>query len=99
LSARLVPFLRKEAVEKEAAEKQAGEKEDDGNEEDQQAWPSRSSNDDGPVSPIRFPRVKSWFNCPICLNHLYMHKNSLFSHIENFIMEKLLMPDVVEQHC
>jgi hypothetical protein len=88
LNARLVPFLRKEAT----------EKEDDDGEEDQQAWPSGSSDDDGPVSPIRFPRVKRWFKCPICLNHLYQHKNSLFGHIENFIMDELSTPDVVEQH-
>jgi hypothetical protein len=39
LNARLVPFLRKEAIEEEATEK-----EDDNNEEDKKAWPSRSSN-------------------------------------------------------
>jgi hypothetical protein len=37
LDARLVPFLRKEAIEEEAAEKEAAEKEDDNNEEDQHA--------------------------------------------------------------
>jgi hypothetical protein len=63
LKARLVPFLRKEASEKEAAEKG-----DDDDEEDQQAWPSGSSDDDGPVSPIRFPKVMHWLKCPICLN-------------------------------
>jgi hypothetical protein len=60
---RLIPFLRKEAVEKEAAEK-----EDDDDEEDQQAWPSGRNYDDGPISSIRFPKVKCWFKCPICLN-------------------------------
>jgi hypothetical protein len=88
LMARLIPLLRKEAV----------EKEDDDDEEDQQAWPSGTSDNDGPVSPIRFPRVKHWFKCPICLNHLYQHKNNLFIDIENFIVDELLMPDVVEQH-
>jgi hypothetical protein len=71
LLARLVPLVRKEVAEKEAAKetteeevtekevtkKEVVEKEDKDNEEDQ-AWPSRSSDDDGPVSPIRFPRVK-----------------------------------------
>jgi hypothetical protein len=80
------------------AEKVAAEKEDDNDEEDQQDWPSGSSDNDGPISPIRFLRVKHWFKCPICLNHLYQHKNSLFSHIKNFIMEELSTPDVVEQH-
>jgi hypothetical protein len=93
LNARLVPFLRKEAAKKEMAEK-----EDDDDEGDPLAWPSGSSDDDGPVSPIRFPRVKCWFKCPICLNHLYQHKNSLFGHIKNFIMEELSMPDMVKQH-
>jgi hypothetical protein len=37
LNARLVPFLRKEAVEKE---------DDDNNKEDQHAWPSGSNNDE-----------------------------------------------------
>jgi hypothetical protein len=93
LNARLVPFLRKEATEKEVVEK-----EDDDDEEDQHAWPLGSSDDDVPISPIRFPRVKHWFKCPIFLNHLYHHKNSLFGHIKNFIMEKLSTPDMVEQH-
>jgi hypothetical protein len=66
LKARLVPFLRKEETEKEAAEK-----EDDDDEEDQQSWPSVRSDNDGFVSPIRFPRVKHWFKCPICLKNLY----------------------------
>jgi hypothetical protein len=57
---RLVPFMRKEAVEKEAAEK-----EDDNDEDDQQ---SGSSDDNGPVSTIRFPRIKCWLKCPICVN-------------------------------
>jgi hypothetical protein len=85
--------MRKEAVEKEAAEK-----DDDDEEEHQHAWPSRSSDDHGPISPITFPRVKRWFNCPICLKHLYQHKSSLFGHIKNFMKEELAMPDVVEQH-
>jgi hypothetical protein len=100
LNARLVAFLRKEvtekgAPEKEVAEKEAAEKENDDDEEDQQAWPLGRSDDDGSISRIRFPKVKRWFKCPICLNHLYQHKNSLFDHIENFIMEELSMSDVV----
>jgi hypothetical protein len=93
LKARLVPFLRKEVAEKEAVEK-----EEDDDEEHQQAWPSRSSDDDGPISPIRFLGVNRWFKCSICLKHLYQHKNSLLSHIKNFIMEELLTLDMVEQH-
>jgi hypothetical protein len=34
LMARLIPFLRKEAVKKEATEREAAEREDDDNEED-----------------------------------------------------------------
>jgi hypothetical protein len=90
--------LRKKATEREAAEKEAAEKEDDDDEDDQQAWPSRSSDDDSLVNLIRFPRVSCWFKCPICLKHLYQHKNSLFGHTKNFIMEELSMLDVVEQH-
>jgi hypothetical protein len=68
LLARLVPFMRKEAAEKEVdvkdvAKKEAAEKETTENDEYQWAWPSGSSDDDGPVSPIRFPRVKHWFKC------------------------------------
>jgi hypothetical protein len=58
LKARLVPFLRKEVAEKEAAEKEAAKKADDDDDEDQQAWPSGSSDHDSHVYPIRFPRVK-----------------------------------------
>jgi hypothetical protein len=47
LNARLVPFLRKEAAENEG----------DDEEENQQAWPSGSSDVNGLVSPIRFSRV------------------------------------------
>ncbi len=86
------------AIEKEAAEKEAAEKEDDKEEEDQSWRPSGSNDDNGPVNPIRFPRFNRWFKCPICFNHLYQHKNSLFSHIKNFIMEELSTPGVVEQH-
>jgi hypothetical protein len=78
------------------AEKEVVEKEDNDDEEDQQAWTLESSNNDSPINPIRFFRVKCWFKCPICLKHLYQHKNSLFSHIKNFIMEELSMPDMVE---
>jgi hypothetical protein len=98
LMARLVPFLRKEAVKKEAVKKEAPEKEDDNNEEDQQAWPSGSSDDNDPVSPIRFTRVKHWFKCPICVNYLYKHKNGLLFDIESFIKDAMSPPDVVEQY-
>jgi hypothetical protein len=86
LKARLVPLLGKEVAEKE---------DDDDN---QQAWPSRSSDNDGPISPIRFPRVMHWLKCPICLNYLYEHKNGLFFHIKSFIKDAMSPPDVVEQH-
>jgi hypothetical protein len=82
LNARLVPFLRKEAAEKEAA------KEDDDDEEDQQALPSRSSDDDGPISPIKFPRVMHWLKCPSCLNNLYEHNYGLLFHIKSFKDER-----------
>jgi hypothetical protein len=58
----------------------------------------RSSNDDDPVSPIRFPIIKRWFKCPICLKYLYEHKNNLLFHIKNFITDEMSLPDVVEQH-
>jgi hypothetical protein len=85
-------FQRKEAAEKEAAE------EEDDEEEDQQALPLRSSDDDDPVSPIRFPRVMRWLKCPICLNYLYEHKKGLLFHIESFIKDEMSSPDLVEQH-
>jgi hypothetical protein len=85
-------FRRKEAAEKEAA------KEDDDDEEDQQVLPPGSSDDDDPVSPIRFPSVMHWLKCPICLNYLYEHKNSLLFHIKNFIKDEMSPPDLVEQH-
>jgi hypothetical protein len=47
LNRRLDTFRRKDAAEKEAAE-------EDNEEEDQQALPLGSSDDDGPISPIRF---------------------------------------------
>jgi hypothetical protein len=96
--ARLILFLRKEAVKKEAVENEATKKEDDDDEEDQQDWPSGSSDDDGPVNAIRFPRVMCWLKCPICLNYLYEHKNGLLFHIESFIKDAMSPPDVVEQH-
>jgi hypothetical protein len=68
---------------------------DNDDEEDQEAWPS-SSDDDGPISPIRFPIIKHWFKCPICLNYLYEHKNSLLFHIKNLIIDEMLTPDVIE---
>jgi hypothetical protein len=80
LKARLVPFLRKE---------------DNDDEEDQQVWPSGSSNDDSPVSPIRFPRVMHWLKCPICLNYLYEHNNGFLFHIESFIKDAMSPLDVV----
>jgi hypothetical protein len=87
--------IEKEVVEKEVAEKQATDKEDDDEEEDQ-SWPSGSSDFD---DPVRFPRVKRWFKCPICLNNLYQHKNSLFFHIEYIMMNEFSKPDMVEQNC
>jgi hypothetical protein len=72
---------------------------DDDNEEEDQSWPSGSSDDNGPVSPIRFPKVKRWFKCPICLNDLYQYKNSLFFDIEYLMMDGFLKPDMVEQYC
>jgi hypothetical protein len=98
LMARLVPFLRKEAAKKEAVKKEAPEKEDDNNEEGQQAWPSGSSDDNDPVNPIRFTRVKRWFKCPICVNYLYKHKNGLLFDIESFIKDAMSPPNVVEQY-
>jgi hypothetical protein len=80
-----------------AAEKEAADKEDDDDKEDQ-AWPSGSTDDDGPVRPIRFSNVMRWLNCPICLNYLYEHKNGLLFHIEGFIKDAMSPPDVVEQH-
>jgi hypothetical protein len=101
LNAWLAHFLRKEAAEKEASKKEVDEKEvakdDDDEEEDQQTLPSGTSNDDGPVSPIRFPRVMRWLKCPICLNYLYEHKNGLLFHIESFIKDEMSPPDVVGQ--
>jgi hypothetical protein len=88
---------KKEAAKKEAAEKEVAE-EDDNEEEDQQTLPPGSSDNDGPISPIRFPRVKCWLNCPICLNYLYEHKNGLLFHIESFIKDKMSPLDLVEQH-
>jgi hypothetical protein len=73
LKRRLDTFRRKEATEKDAAEKEAVEEEaaekeaaeeDDDELEDQHALPPKRSNDDGPVSAIRFPRVKCWLKCP-----------------------------------
>jgi hypothetical protein len=98
LNARLAPFLRKEAAKKEAAEKEAVEKEDDDDKEDQQAWPSGSSDDNSPGSPIRFPRVMRWLKYSICLNYLYEHKNGLLFHIESFIKDAMSPLDMVEQY-
>jgi hypothetical protein len=97
LNRRLDTFQRKEAAEKEAAKKEAAE-EDDDEEEDQQALPPRSSDDNDPVSPIRFPKVKRWLKCPICLNYLYEHKNGLLFHIESCIKDEMSPPDLVKQH-
>jgi hypothetical protein len=96
LNAWLDHFLRKEAAEKEAAEKEVAKKvvaeEDDDEEEGPQALPSRSIDDNGPINPIRFPRVMHWLKCPICLNYLYEHKNGLLFHIENFIKDEMSPP-------
>jgi flagellar biosynthesis GTPase FlhF len=83
-----------EAAEKEATEKEVAEKEND-DEEEEQSWPSGSSDDGGPV---RLHRVNRWFQCPICFNHLYQHKNSLFLHIQYMMIDEFSPPDVVEQH-
>jgi hypothetical protein len=80
----------KETAEKEVVEKEVAKKEDD--EEEDQSLPSGSSDDDGPV---RFPGVKRWFKCPICLNHFYQYKKSLFFHM---LIDEFLKPNVVEQH-
>jgi hypothetical protein len=77
-------------VAKEVAEKEAAEKEDD-----DQSWPSGSNDDDGPV---RLHRVKRWFKCPICFNHLYQHKKSLFFHIQYMMMDEFLPSNMVKQH-
>jgi hypothetical protein len=53
LNIRLDTFRRKETAEKEAPEKEAAE-EDDKEEEDQLVLPHGSSDDNDPVSPIRF---------------------------------------------
>jgi hypothetical protein len=92
LNARLAPFLRKEAAMKEVTE------EEDDDEEDKQTLPSRSSDDDGPIIPIRFHKVMRWLKCPICLNYLYEHKNGLLFHIKSFIKDATSPPDMVEQH-
>jgi hypothetical protein len=84
LNAWLAHFLRMKTAEKEAAEKVAAEVEDD-DEKDQQALPSGSSDDNGPVSPIRFAKVMRWLKCPICLKYLYEHNNGLLFHIKSFI--------------
>jgi hypothetical protein len=90
--------VEKEAVVKEVTEKEVAKKVD-GKEEEDQSWrPSGNSDDDGLVSPIRFPRVKRWFKCPICFNQLYQHKNSLLFHIKYMMMDEFLTPSVVEQH-
>jgi flagellar biosynthesis GTPase FlhF len=86
----------KGAVEKEASEKEAVEKEDEEEEEDQSWRPSGSNDNDGHISPIKFPRVKRWFKCPICFNHLYQHKNSLFFHINYMMMDEFSMRDMVK---
>jgi hypothetical protein len=91
LNRRLDTFWRKVAADKEAADKEAAE-EDDDDEEDEQALPPGSSDDDGPTSCIRFPRVKHWLKCPICLNYLYEHKIGLLFHIESFINDKMSPP-------
>jgi hypothetical protein len=112
LNRRLDTFWKKEAAKKEAAEKEAAEKEaiekeaaekevteeDDDKEDDQHALPSGSSDDEIPISPIRFSRIMHWLKCPICLNYLYEHKNGLLFHIKSFIKDEMSPPDVVEQH-
>jgi hypothetical protein len=66
---------------------------------DQAAWPWGSSdNDYDNEGPIRFPKVKCWFKCLICLRDWYEHKNSVLFHIHKFIKEEMGPPDVVEQY-
>jgi type IV secretory pathway VirB9-like protein len=93
LNRRLDTFRGKEASENEAAEKEVAEKEaaeeDEAEEENQQALPPGSGDDDDPIITIRFPRVKHWLKCPICLNYLYEHKNGLLFHIESFIKDEM----------
>jgi hypothetical protein len=95
LTVRLVPFLRKEAAETEVEIEQVSSEEDNDDEEDQEAWPSGSSDDD---IPIRFPRVKLWFKCPICLSNMYEHKNNVLFYINNFIAKEMGSSDVVKKH-
>jgi hypothetical protein len=95
LTVRLVPFLRKEAAETEVEIEQVSSEEDNDDEKDQEAWPSGSSDDD---IPIRFPRVKFWFKCPICLSNMYEHKNNVLFYINNFIAKEMGPSDVVKKH-
>jgi hypothetical protein len=78
----------KEAARNEVAEKEVAEKGDDDEEEDHSWRPSESSDDDGPIC----------FKCPICFNHLYQHKNSLFFHIKYMMTDEFFLPNVVERH-
>jgi hypothetical protein len=91
LNRRLHTFRRKEAAKMETAEKEAAEDNGD-EEEDQHALLPGSSDDDGPINPFRFPRVKRWLKSPICLNYLYEHKNGLLLHIESFIKVEMSPP-------
>jgi hypothetical protein len=81
--------LRKEAAETEVEIEQVSSEEDNDDEKDQEAWPSGSSDDD---IPIRFPRVKFWFKCPICLSNMYEHKNNVLFYINNFIAKEMGRP-------
>jgi hypothetical protein len=93
LMARPVGFMRKEAVEKEAEIEPVPSEEDNDDEEDQESLPSRSSDDN---VPIRFSKVNRWFKCPICLRNIDKHKNNVLFHIDNFIAEEMMPPDVVK---
>jgi hypothetical protein len=37
-------------------------------------------------------------NGPICFNHLYQHKNSLFFHIQYMMFDAFSSPNVVKWH-
>jgi hypothetical protein len=96
----LVPLEEDEVVSPPAVQADWGSSDNDDDEEDQEAWPSGSSDDEYNCDegPIKFPKVKSWFKCPIYLREMYEHMNSVLFHIHSFIAEEIGPPDVVEQH-
>jgi hypothetical protein len=82
---------KEEFAEKEATKMEATEKEDGDGKEDQQAWPSDFR------LPHQIFRSQALVQVSCLPQHLHRHKNSLFIHIKNFIMEELSTPDVVKQ--